>query len=241
VKIRGEHPPERLDLAGREVRDLAVASAGNRLAFSRDLWNNDIWRYQPGGAPEPLIVSTLGEAKSQFSPDGSRIVFASSRSGETFEIWVVNADGSHPVQLTNRLGRFQESPRWSPDGRWIAFDSQGQDGHWDIWVVEASGGRPRRITAEPSDEHAPSWSRDGRWIYFDSDRAGRRQIWRAAFAGGPERPVLDFVAYRAFAVVEDGIYYIGWLEDRLNPLQFYQFSTARAACSPGLKVRSERA
>lgn len=129
--------------------------------------------------------------------------------------------------------------------------------------LRASG--PRRITAEPSDEHAPSWSRDGRWIYFGSDRAGMRQIWRAAFAGGqaeqitqnggsvafesadgktlfytksdsgflfakplaggPERPVLDFVANRAFVVVEDGIYYLGQPDNRQDPLQFYQFST----------------
>jgi Tol biopolymer transport system component/tRNA A-37 threonylcarbamoyl transferase component Bud32 len=266
VGIQGHQPPERLDLAGFYASYPSIAPAGSRLAFSRGLRNYDIWRYQLGGDPEPFIVSSLDEGNPQFSPDGSRIAFSSSRSGEIFEIWAANADGSNPVQLTNRLGRYQGTPRWSPDGRWIAFDSQGQDGHWDIYVIDASGGRPRRVTSEPSDEKIPSWSRDGKWIYFGSNRTGRDEIWRVAsgggqaeqvtqnggfvafesadgktlfymkdnsaplfakpLGGGPERQVLDFVAYRAFFVVEDGLYYIGRAgNDRQYPLQFFQFST----------------
>jgi Tol biopolymer transport system component len=100
------------------------------------------------------------------------------------EIWVAQADGSKPIQMTNNFGRHQGTPRGSPDGRWIAFDSQGEDGHWDIYVMDASGGRPRRITMEPSDENMPLWSHNGKWIYFSSDRTGRREIWRVPFAGG---------------------------------------------------------
>ena len=265
AEIRGERRPERLELAGFRASHPSVALAGNRLAFSRGLSNYDIWRYQAGGAQEPLITSSVFDISPQFSPDGKRIAFSSGRSGEASEIWVVNADGSHPVQLTNRLGRYQGTPQWSPDGHWIAFDSQGQDGNWHIWVVEASGGRPRRLTSDPSDDAIPSWSRNGQSIYFRSERTGRREIWRAAFAGGqaeqitqngghtafesvdgktlfytkddssplfaqplsggPERQVLDWVESRGLVAVEDGIYYIGRLEDRQYPLRLFQFST----------------
>ena len=200
--IQGQQPPQRLDLAGFYASYPSIAPAGNRLAFARALRNLDIWRYQLGGAPEPFIMSSLDEISQQFSPDGSRVAFGSNRSGEAFEIWVANADGSNPVQLTNGLGRHQGTPRWSPDGRWIAFDSQGQDGHWDIYVIDASGGRPRRVTSEPSDEGIPSFSRDGKWIYFCSDRTGRYEIWRVASGGGQAEQLTENGGIVAFESID---------------------------------------
>jgi Tol biopolymer transport system component len=185
AEIDRRQPPQRLEIAGPQALYPSVSPAGNRLAFTRRLLDNDIWRYHVGGATEPLIVSSVSEDRNpQFSPDGSRIAFVSDRSGEAREIWVVQADGSKPVQMTHNLGRNQGSPRWSPDGLWIAFDSQGEDGHWDIYAMEASGGRPRRLTPDPSDKHMPFWSRDGKWIYFYTNRTGRAEIWRISFAGG---------------------------------------------------------
>jgi Tol biopolymer transport system component len=184
AEIDRRRTPQRLDIAGPHADNPSVSSTGNRLVFSRNLIDLDIWRYRVGGSAEPLIVPTLLEWNPQFSPDGSRIAFESNRSGEAMEIWVAQADGSKPIQMTNNFGRHQGTPRGSPDGRWIAFDSQGEDGHWDIYVMDASGGRPRRITMEPSDENMPLWSHNGKWIYFSSDRTGRREIWRVPFAGG---------------------------------------------------------
>jgi Tol biopolymer transport system component len=198
VGIDGGRPPQRLEIAGPNAYYPAVSTAGNRLVFSRVLEDYDIWRYRVGGAAEPLIVSSLSEFNPQFSPDGSRIAFSSDRSGEAMEIWVAQADGSKPVQMTNRLGRYQGTPRWSPDGRWIAFDSQGEDGIRHIYVMDASGGRPRRISPEASGEFVPSWSQDGKWIYFCSNRTGRNEIWRVPFAGGVAEQVTKeggFVAY----------------------------------------------
>jgi Tol biopolymer transport system component len=191
-------PPQRLEIAGPNAYYPAVSPADSRLVFSRSLQDYDIWRYRVGGAAEPLIVSSLSEFNPQFSPDGSKIAFSSDRSGEAMEIWVAQADGSKPVQMTNNLGRYQGTPRWSPDGRWVAFDSQGQDGHWDIYVMEASGGRPRRITPEPSDENMPFWSRDGKWVYFQSNRTGRFEIWRKPFAGGVAEQVTKEGGHAAY-------------------------------------------
>jgi len=133
----------------------------------------------------PFIASNLTDQDAQFSPDGTRVAHVSG------ELMVTRADGSNPLQLTDRLGRQVGSPRWSPDGRWIAFDSQGQDGNWDVFVIDAAGGPPRRFTTDPSNEHRPSWSRDGRWIYFASDRTGRFEVWRAPAQGGAAVQVTD--------------------------------------------------
>jgi serine/threonine protein kinase len=189
ARADGRQAPQRLEIAGPLAYSPSASPTANRLIFSRRLRDYDIWRYRTGDGIEPLIMSSLADYNPQFSPDGTRIAFESSRSGEAEEIWVAQADGSQPVQITNRLGRHQGTPRWSPDSRWIAFDSQGQDGHWDIYVIEAAGGSPRRITFEPSDENQPFWSHDGNWIYFRSNRTGRTEIWRVPFAGGRQEQV----------------------------------------------------
>ena len=68
-----------------------------------------------------LIGSTRSELNAQFSPDGSRIVFESMRSG-TQELWVADQDGRNALQLTSFNGRLGGTPAWSPDGQSIAFD-----------------------------------------------------------------------------------------------------------------------
>jgi len=184
---------EPLALPGYNPKSVAISAKGDRLAFAESPEEDlDIWRVdgptlvhgRSGGAPVPptrLISSTRMDTNPQYSPDGSRIAFTSSRSG-TVQIWVCDSDGSNPVQLTD-FEKDAATPRWSPDGRYIAFDSPRQ-GVGDIYVVPARGGPVRRITPESSDENMESWSHDGKWIYFESDRSGVFQIWKAPFAGG---------------------------------------------------------
>jgi Tol biopolymer transport system component len=128
-----------------------------------------------------LIVSTELDSTPQYSPDGARIAFASTRSGNV-RIWVCNQDGSDPVQVSDFDAA--ASPRWSPDGRYLAFDSPSA-GPVGIYVIPAQGGRVRRITPPTSENDMPSWSQDGKWIYFESNRTGTSQIWKAPFEGGP--------------------------------------------------------
>jgi Tol biopolymer transport system component/DNA-binding winged helix-turn-helix (wHTH) protein len=148
----------------------------------------DIWRVPGrrsplvGRAPEDLIASTREDLNPTYSPDGRRIAFESDRSG-VINVWVCDADGSNPVQVT-AFKSYTGTPSWSPDGRNLAFDSV-DGGDWNIYVIDAEGGLPRRLTSEPSDDFRPAWSRDGRWIYFASDRSGRAQIWRLPSGGGP--------------------------------------------------------
>jgi dipeptidyl aminopeptidase/acylaminoacyl peptidase len=135
------------------------------------------------------------ESGPQFSPDGSKIAFESTRSG-AYEIWMCRGDGSGVVQLTD----FKSStgtPRWSPDGQRIAFDSRAP-GNADIFVVDSDGGSPRRLTSDSSSEVVPSWSHDGRWIYFASDRTGKHEVWKMPSAGGPAVQMTHRGGFAAF-------------------------------------------
>ena len=195
--ISGTGEPERLALAGPQAQHPATARVGNRLAYVQGGLDPDIWKWEAGAAAKNFISSTLPDLNPQFSPDGTRIAFGSSRSGVT-EIWVCGRDGANPTQLTNALGRCQPTPRWSPDSRSITFDSLGEDGRWDIYVIDAAGGQPRRITSHESTETIPSFSRDGKWIYFHSKRGGNNEIWRIPAAGGESMQVTDRGGYVAF-------------------------------------------
>ena len=198
VGADGRHAPQRLEIAGPMVYCPSVSLTANRLVFHKLLRDYDIWRYRSDDGMKPLLVSSLADYNPQFSPDGTKIAFSSSRSGEAIEVWVAQADGSKPVQMTRLLGRHQGTPRWSPDGRWIAFDSHGKDGHWDIYAIEAAGGPPRRITFEPSDENMPFWSHDGKWVYYRSDRTGAFEIWRIPFRGGSPEQVTTRGGFNAY-------------------------------------------
>jgi TolB protein len=90
-----------------------------------------------------------------FSPDGKRIAFASSRSGN-MDIWVANADGSSPRRLTTGNAS-DTAPCWSPTGQEIAFTSN-RTGSPQIWLMDAEGLNVRRLTTVGNWNDAPSWN-----------------------------------------------------------------------------------
>jgi Tol biopolymer transport system component/DNA-binding winged helix-turn-helix (wHTH) protein len=194
---------ERLSLGTEDAYHLALSRYGRRLAYVRtsedqNIWRFDVSRSQNGTAPPTrLIASTRLDAGPQFSPDGSKIVFTSARSGNCCEIWVSRSDGSRATQVTHFDGPLAGTPRWSPDGREIAFDCDA-GGSADIYVVAAEGGQPRRLTTDRSTESAPSWSRDGRWIYFASDRTRTWQVWKIPAEGGKAVQVTEKGGFAAF-------------------------------------------
>ncbi|HSB10445.1 MAG TPA: protein kinase [Blastocatellia bacterium] len=193
VSALGGTPERLVSAVGYNIGRLSISRQGDRLVYSQQFVDTNIWRVELAGpnrkvsAPTMLISSSKSDSAPQYAPDGRRITFRSDRSG-SFEIWACEADGSNPIQLTNFSGPQAGSPCWSPDGRQIAFDAR-PDGNPDIFVISADGGRPRRLTEDPGEDIAPSWSNDGRWIYFESNRSGSTQIWKMPAEGGEARQV----------------------------------------------------
>jgi Tol biopolymer transport system component len=129
-----------------------------------------------------LISSTRQDDMPRYSPDGKKIAFISSRLGSE-EIWISDADGSNPVQLTFFGGPLVGPANWSPDGKRLVFHSR-PEGQADVFTISAEGGAPKRLTMDPSDDSAPSYSHDGRWIYFASARSGQFEVWKMLAEGG---------------------------------------------------------
>jgi Tol biopolymer transport system component/DNA-binding winged helix-turn-helix (wHTH) protein len=167
----------------------SISQRGNRLAYVEQIYDTDIWRIEVpdsrgrGSPPTKLIFSSQADDNPQYSPDGKKIVFCSSRSG-SYVSWVCDSDGRNPFPLvsSNEIS-WSGSPRWSPDGRDIVFDSLTK-ALPSVLVVSAEGGSPRRLSEENADAFLPSWSADGHWIYFCSNRTGEFQIWKMPAEGG---------------------------------------------------------
>ncbi len=125
---------------------------------------------------DTVEVETVVVAYPTVTPTavGGSIAFQSARDGN-FEIYVMNADGSGVVRLTdNDFG--DEQPAWSPDGQRIAFRSV-RDGNPEIYVMNADGSGVVRLTDNDFGDWEPAWSPDGRRIAFRSDRDGDFEIY----------------------------------------------------------------
>jgi hypothetical protein len=72
------------------------------------------------------------------------------------EIWVMNADGSAPTQLTHDNAH-DEGAAWSPDGRYLAYSSGPDNTHEDIDVMTATGHPISQLTAYPKADESPDW------------------------------------------------------------------------------------
>jgi Tol biopolymer transport system component/DNA-binding winged helix-turn-helix (wHTH) protein len=167
------------------------ADSAFRLIYTKSLRDSNIWRIREDRSgtisqPEPLINSTRDDVNAQFSPDGSRIAFQSTRSGSN-EIWICRSDGSNAMRVSNIGGAQVGGPHWAPDGERIIFHAS-PEGSADLYVVNANGGPALRLTREPTQESVPSWSRNG-WIYFSSNRLGPTDIWKMPAEGGAPIPV----------------------------------------------------
>ncbi len=90
----------------------------------------------------PLTTAPGLEQDPSWSPDGTRITYASDESGN-MDIWVHQIAAGQRVNLTKDYLGYDGKPAWSPDGEWIAFISDRDGG--GIFMMPALGGIPKQI------------------------------------------------------------------------------------------------
>jgi len=183
---------------GEEASEPAVAAHGGRLAYTRgtetvDIWRVDLAAMHPEATATKLIYSTRVQRVPQYSPDGSKIVFESNRSG-THEIWLADADGGNPVQLTSFNGPQTGGPGWCSDGQRIAFDSRAS-GVSAIYVEDIRERLPRQVQTNVKNLAIPAWSQDCRWLYASD---GHDALYRVPSQGGEATRATGRPSYASF-------------------------------------------
>ncbi|MAB65664.1 MAG: hypothetical protein CL662_02405 [Bacteroidetes bacterium] len=104
---------------------------------------DNIWLYNNDNETKKKIMFLEGENHFlSFSPDGHKLVFTSTRSGEKPQIWIIDIDGKNAKQLTTTSGY---SSTWSPDGKWILF-TKTSDSDGRLWRMKPDGSEKQPFT-----------------------------------------------------------------------------------------------
>jgi len=188
-------PVEIANMGLMRIKNLSISADGKRIAYSAPIMRGNILSLplspastEAAGPPVSLTTATsYRKGLPSFSPDGRRIAYVDFRGGVNQDIWVMDADGGNPVQMTSDPA-IDWSPSWFPDNDRIAFQSYRQD-RQTIWSISARSGR-ETLLAEPGLSIGwPQLSPDGKQIAFNSTKSGTINIWVVSVDGGESRQI----------------------------------------------------
>lgn len=152
-----------MDREGKDVRRLTHTPGYDGGAFFSADCSKIVWR-----ASRPT-----GEALADYQ----RLLAKNLVRPSALEIYVMDADGSHVVQLTNN-GKANFAPYLHPSNQFVIFASNVGDPkgrNFDLYTVPITGGPLTQITTEPSFDGFPMFSHDGKRLVFASNRDHQKE------------------------------------------------------------------
>jgi eukaryotic-like serine/threonine-protein kinase len=161
----------RYDTASRQFVTFLSGISAEGLDFSRDgKWvayvtfpEGILWRSRVDGSERLQLTNLpMKAALPRWSPDGKRIAFSGSTSGEAWKIFVISADGGSPEKLMP--GENSElDANWSADGESLVFGEFVGSPTSSIYILNL---QTRKVSTLPGAKglFSPRWSPDGRFI-----------------------------------------------------------------------------
>jgi serine/threonine protein kinase/Tol biopolymer transport system component len=180
------------DLNGYGEVSLGLTADSNTIATIQQINVSGIWvldANEDETQAQQILKTNLPDTVA-WTPDG-RIVYA-SRTGENWDIWITNRDGSETRQLTADAF-IDQQPSVSSDGRYIVFQSN-RSGRRNIWRMDIDGSNLKQLTNSSYVDSSPVCSPDGNSVVFVSERSGKSSIWRIGIDGGSPVQVSDRLA-----------------------------------------------
>ncbi|HWQ36738.1 MAG TPA: LpqB family beta-propeller domain-containing protein, partial [Blastocatellia bacterium] len=155
----------------------AISPDRSEIAF---VSGGDIWTVPATGGEARLIVShPASESRPLYSPDGKKLAFISTRTGNG-DIYVLTLASGELKRLTFDDVNDQLDG-WSRDGKWIYFSSASRDiaGMNDVFRVSAEGGTPMQVSGDRyASEYFSAPSPDGSTLAFTARGISSGQWWR---------------------------------------------------------------
>ena len=171
--------PPVLNGAGVEVvKDDTLVFGATRVR--QLLWEQEI---QNGRAVAPGRCLLEGESRDRqpvYSPDGSRIRFASNRTGN-LDLWELELGGGRLRQLTDDHAQDWD-PGFAADGEGILWSSD-RSGAFEIWSAKGDGSGARQLSDDGFDAENPTAAQGGDWIVYASANPEKFGIWRVRVGG----------------------------------------------------------
>ena len=119
-----------------------------------------LWMDRSG--KETPAIDVIGDYRdTSFSPDGKRLVFDASRTGNSGDLWMRDLVRGVTSRFTFDTAAALD-PLWSPDGRQIVFTSRAQGARRPVRQGRLRvPARPSRCSLSPDAKFGSDWSRDG--------------------------------------------------------------------------------
>ncbi|HEV8608788.1 MAG TPA: protein kinase, partial [Thermoanaerobaculia bacterium] len=169
-------------------------------------------------APDRLTRGNSMDRQPVYSPDGQRIAFSSTRSGN-IDIWGIDRRDGSVRRLTQDPAQ-EWDPGFTRDGRTLLYSSN-RGGHFEIWTAEADGRRARQLSRDGLDAENPTATPDGEWIVYASGNPEKHGVWKIRRDGSRAVRLTSDVTYHP-EVSPDGQYVLyhtppdpGWSEIRV--------------------------
>jgi serine/threonine protein kinase/sugar lactone lactonase YvrE len=170
------------DLNGYGENSVGLTADSGTIATIQQVNASSIWVTAPGedeSKARQILKTNLPDTVA-WTPDG-KVVYA-TRTGENWDIWISNADGSEAKQLTTD-SYIDHEPSVSADGRYVVFQSNRSGGR-NIWRVDSDGNNLKQLTQGYYVDTNPLCMADGRSVIFVSQRSGTATIWKVSIDGG---------------------------------------------------------
>jgi Tol biopolymer transport system component len=172
-------PPSKV-ISGQAPR---LAPDGKRVVIQRsdsqtrnlDIWVIDLAR----NLPTRLTSDPAYDMYPLWSPDGSRVVFQTTRAGVS-GLYQKAGSGMGTEELLLKGGGFPTA--WSADGRFILSFRTVEKTRWDVWALPLTGERqPYPLLNSEFDEYRAQLSADGHWLAYVSDESGSYEVYMQPF------------------------------------------------------------
>ena len=150
----------------------------------------DIWIMNSDGSNKIKLTggSSIDEVGASFSPDERKIAYSAGYMVDYSQIYVMNADGSSPVAISNDYSHYYWDVSWAPGSK-IACYSNRDTKEGEIYTINSDGSGIRRLTNTSSGDRSPSWSPDGTKLAFSSSRDGNCEIYTMNADGSNQKNI----------------------------------------------------